>query len=72
MEGNGTIKSKMRTVEKRVCGTECNIHRTRGSVEALVVLDDGSPTANPSCPGESAQGLPGRWIHRAVKCRLWS
>lgn len=61
----------MRIVEKRVWGPECNIHRTRGLVEALV-LDDGSPTANGSCSWESAQGLLGRWILPQVKYRLWS
>lgn len=47
MEGNETIKIKMRIVEKKVHGVHCNSDRTLILASAL---DDGSFTLNSSCP----------------------
>lgn len=49
MEGTETIKSKMRTVEKKTLRIDCNIYRVLVSAEALV-LGDGSPPLYGSRP----------------------
>lgn len=43
MEGIETIKIKMRIVEKKTLGTDCNIYRVLVSAEALVLCDGRLP-----------------------------